>query len=80
MDGKRRKTVLRKLGLALRRQRRQAALTQEALALRAGMERTHVSAIERGEGNPTVVSVVRLCDALEVNPAVVFATLDKWPQ
>jgi len=80
MEGKRRNGILRKFGMALRRQRRQAKLTQEDLADLAGIERSHVGNIERGENNLTLVSIVKLCDALKVNPSDLLVDLDKWPK
>lgn len=80
MEGKRRNAVLRKFGMALRRERRRAKLTQEDLADLAGIERSHVGSIERGENNLTLVSIVKLCDALKVNPSALLTDLDKWPK
>ena len=80
MEGKRRNTVLRKFGLALQRQRKIAQLTQEGLAGLAELERTHLSALERGEINPTLLSIVKLCDALKINPSALLSSLDKWPK
>ena len=40
--------------------------SQEVLALEAGLDRTYVGAVERGERNPTLASVERLAVALGV--------------
>ena len=40
--------------------------SQEVLALEAGLDRTYVGAVERGERNPTLASVERLAGALGV--------------
>jgi ribosome-binding protein aMBF1 (putative translation factor) len=47
-------------GRRLRRLRRDRDLSQEALAHMAGLDRTYVSGVERGERNPTLVNVSRL--------------------
>lgn len=45
---------------------RAGRFTQEELAFRAGLDRTLVSAIERGRHNATVVTLVALASTLEV--------------
>ena len=57
------------LGLNVRRQRQAKGLSQEALALEAGMKRSYVSELERGLRNPSVRALGRLAAALSVDPA-----------
>jgi transcriptional regulator with XRE-family HTH domain len=61
--------VLRVFGLTVRTYRLQAGLTQEKLAERAGVDRTYVGGVERGERNVGVVNLVRLADALAIAPS-----------
>jgi transcriptional regulator with XRE-family HTH domain len=61
--------VLRTFGLTVHAYRLQAGLTQEALAERAGIDRTYVGGVERGERNVGVANVVRLADALGIAPS-----------
>ncbi|WP_345780128.1 helix-turn-helix transcriptional regulator [Ornithinimicrobium faecis] len=56
---------LRALGNAVREARTAAGLSQEGLADRAGMHRTYVGSVERGERTPTVGTLYTLADALE---------------
>lgn len=42
-------------------------LSQEALAVEAGLDRAYVGKIERGEKNITVAKLLQLSDALEVS-------------
>ncbi len=49
----------------LRELRRASGLSQEELADRAGLHRTYVSAVERGERNLTVASLEKLAAALK---------------
>jgi transcriptional regulator with XRE-family HTH domain len=56
------------LGENVRLFRKQRGLTQEELALNAGMKRSYVSDLERGIRNPTVRALGRLSDALGVRP------------
>lgn len=51
-------------GLAVRRQRKQASLSQERLAELAHVERAYVSALERGKRNPTLLTQQRIALAL----------------
>lgn len=44
-------------------------LSQEGLAERAGLHRTFIGHLERGESTPTLVTIVRIAQALEVDPA-----------
>jgi transcriptional regulator with XRE-family HTH domain len=57
----------------LRRIRVKRGLSQEALAVDAEIDRTHVSRIERGIENPTVVVLDRLAKALDAGIAEMFA-------
>lgn len=47
-------------------------MSQEQLALDAGMKRSYVSEIERGFRNPSVRALGRLADALNVAPDVLL--------
>jgi len=57
------------LGRNIRACREARGLTQEQLALDAGMKRSYVSELERGLRNPTVRALGRLALALETDPA-----------
>lgn len=54
----------RGLGINLREQRLQAGLTQDQLALHAGMSRGSIANIERGEQTPGLYRLVLICEAL----------------
>jgi transcriptional regulator with XRE-family HTH domain len=56
-------------GNNVRRLRTAKGLSQEELALEAGMKRSYVSDLERGTRNPTVKALGRLAAALDVDPA-----------
>jgi len=56
-------------GIAVRRLRLEAGLSQEALGVEAGLDRTYVSGIERGIRNPTLKIISRLANALGASPA-----------
>ena len=42
-------------------------MSQQALAAKAGLDRTFISLLERGRRQPTITTLVILCDALEVS-------------
>jgi transcriptional regulator with XRE-family HTH domain len=56
------------LGENVRRLRKAKGLSQEELALDAGMKRSYLSDLERGTRNPSVRALGRLADALAVDP------------
>ena len=56
-------------GHTLRKVRKDAKITQEELALAAGIERNYVSLIERGINQPTIRVIFRLALALDVAPS-----------
>lgn len=60
-------------GANVRRWRKARGLSQEELADRAKLHPTYVSGIETGHRNPTVKIIARLAEALEVEPAILFA-------
>jgi transcriptional regulator with XRE-family HTH domain len=53
-------------GLSVRHFRHELALSQEALAEKAGFHRTYVGGIERGEQRPSFETAIRLIEALEI--------------
>ena len=55
---------LAKLGAAIRKARNDRKLSQETLADAAGIDRSHMGKIERGERNVSVLNVARVADAL----------------
>lgn len=60
--------VVQLLGVNVRHHRKQKGMTQEQLALEAGMERSYVSDLERGTRNPSVQALGRLAEALGIEP------------
>jgi transcriptional regulator with XRE-family HTH domain len=56
----------------LRRLRVKQHISQEDLAVDAGVDRTYVGGIERGQENPTIVILDRLATALSIHISALF--------
>lgn len=56
--------IANRLGRVIRFERERRQLSQEALSELAGMNRSFVGEIERGEATPTIVTLQKLADAL----------------
>gem|GEM_PF-419575 len=64
--------VRKRIGWNLKRLRSAHNLTQEAFATDSGFDRGYVSGIERGVRNPSVLVLVRIADALNVDVVDLF--------
>ncbi|MNR46316.1 anaerobic benzoate catabolism transcriptional regulator [compost metagenome] len=49
-------------------------MSQEELAHRSGVDRSYMSAIERGKQNPGIVTVLQVALALEITAAELLAS------
>jgi transcriptional regulator with XRE-family HTH domain len=58
-----------RLGSSIRSTRKMQAISQEALADLAGIDRSHMGKIERGERNVSILNVVRIALALRCKPS-----------
>lgn len=59
--------ALREFGSRVREQRRGKGLSQEGLAEQAGLHRTYIGSVERGERNISLVNILVLAEALDVD-------------
>ncbi|WP_176031664.1 helix-turn-helix domain-containing protein [Burkholderia vietnamiensis] len=64
------------LGKRIKACRHEAEKSQETLAFEAHVDRTYISAIERGIANPSVETLANICYALNVTLGELFAPLD----
>lgn len=58
---------LLKLGNAIKIMRKQKKLSQEKLAELAGIDRSYMGGIERGEHNIALINIKRITDALNIS-------------
>lgn len=56
-------------GRRLRELRKQAGLSQEGLAHQAGLDRSYVGGVERGEYNISLLNICLLAEAIGVPPS-----------
>ncbi len=70
-------TETRAFGLAVRSRRGRLGISQEALAAIAGLHRTYVGSVERGERNVTLKNVSSLARALKTTASQLLADAEK---
>jgi transcriptional regulator with XRE-family HTH domain len=64
--------ILVKIGINIRTIRLDKGLSQEALALQSGIDRSYLGGIERGQHNVAVINLEKIAQALEVPIANLF--------
>lgn len=64
------------LGKSLKAHRHEKDKSQETLGFEAEVDRTYISQIERGVGNPSILTLANLCHALGITLADLFASVD----
>ena len=62
------------VGQNVRKRRLEMGMSQEELAHKAGLHRTYVGGIERGERNPSLSSLAKIADALDVDPQYLLSS------
>lgn len=60
--------TLAAIGAVVRKRRDDIGLSQDELAHLAGMHRTYIGSVERGERNVTLGSLIAICSALQLQP------------
>ena len=64
-------------GKVLRRLRIELGLSQEALALSAELQRNYISLMELGQNQPTITTIFKLADALDIKPSKLMDLVEK---
>ena len=65
------------LGEAIRARRTHLQVSQQDLAIDAGVHRTYISDIERGARNLTVLTLNRIAQALETSASTLYLKADE---
>lgn len=68
------------VGEVIQRFREQKKQSQELVSGLAGIGRTHLSSIERGERKPTLETFFRIADALGIKASVMMAAIEEEMQ
>ena len=64
--------LLVQIGKKISAIRKTRDLSQESLADECNLHRTYIGSVERGERNISIISLKKICDALEVSLADLF--------
>lgn len=72
LTSRRQDPALIALGAALRRTRLAKSVSQERLALKAEVDRSHIGRVERGDNTVAVLTLVRLAAALDTSVAALM--------
>jgi two-component system response regulator len=65
--------IEKQLGISVKNWRTRLGLPQDALALRAGLQRSYISDVERGSRNVSLKSIEKLADALGISVLTLFS-------
>lgn len=60
------------LGAAIRAERQAQGLSQESLADKAGIDRSYMGGVERGQHNIAIVNLQKIADALQIKTSALL--------
>lgn len=55
------------VGKRIKQLRKECLISQEQLALKAGLDRTYINSVENGKRNISIVNIMKICTALNCN-------------
>ena len=70
--------INKQLGMRIKYLRRLKKMSQEDLALEAGVNKNYLSDLERGERNPTVKVLDKIARALDINLQELFKGIETF--
>lgn len=65
------------VGNVIQQFREQKKMSQELVSGLAGIGRTHLSAIERGQRKPTLETFYKIAEAMSVRPSELLAAIEE---
>lgn len=68
MDSQERENIRKQFGARVREIRLSKNMSQESLGHEAGLDRTYIGGVERGERNISLINIARIAHALQVSP------------
>lgn len=60
----------------LKEEREKANYSQMELSLESGISQNMITYIENGKRTPTITTILKLCNALHISPAILFPSDD----
>lgn len=69
-----RQEIMTAIGNRIRELRHRCAFSQEELALRSGLNTSYFGQVERGEKCPTIDTIYKIAEALQVSPTELLRT------
>jgi transcriptional regulator with XRE-family HTH domain len=71
------KNINTSIGISISKLRRNAHLSQEELAEKAGVHRTYISQIERAKKSPTINVLIRISKALNTSASIIIKHIEE---
>ena len=59
-------------GKRVRQLRQQRGWSQEFLAFESNLDRTYISSVERGKRNISLINIIKIAEALKIDPQELF--------
>lgn len=69
--------IKKKFGAQVRKVRLDIGLSQESLAHACELDRSYIGGVERGERNISLINIVRIANALEVDPSFFMSVFSR---
>lgn len=65
-------------GIVIKKYRLERSMSQEELALEAGLDRTYISLLERGKRNPTIKTLFAISRVLQIKPHKIIIDIEEF--
>jgi transcriptional regulator with XRE-family HTH domain len=71
---------MRQIAVRLREEREKARISQMDLSFLAGLSQHQVHYIETGKRTPNLYTILKICSALQISPAILFGPAEEQRQ